>query len=76
MTRLTSASGPSPFAAGCPGSAFDDTHITGQELEPSITVNRANLRNIVAAWKQDVGPRSARADLTAASLDGGRTWDA
>jgi hypothetical protein len=67
-------SGPSPFAGGCPGAAFDDTHITGQELEPSITVNRANERNIVAAWKQDVGPRGMRADLTAASLDGGRTW--
>jgi BNR repeat-like domain len=39
-----------------------------------ITVNRANPRNIVATWKQDVGPNSTRADLVASSLDGGRTW--
>jgi hypothetical protein len=67
-------SGPSPFAAGCPGARFDDTTITGHELEPTIAVNPANPRNIVATWKQDVGPVSSRADLVASSLDGGRTW--
>jgi hypothetical protein len=67
-------SAPSPFVAGCPGAAFDDTNITGHELEPMITVNRANPRNIVATWKQDVGPNSTRADLVASSVDGGRTW--
>jgi hypothetical protein len=67
-------SGPSPFAAGCPGAAFDTTMITGQEVEPSITVNPANPRNIVGTWKQDVGPDSTRSDLVASSLDGGRTW--
>jgi hypothetical protein len=68
------ASGPSPFAAGCPGTAFDATMITGQELEPSITVNPRNPRNIVGTWKQDVGPDSTRSDLIGYSLDGGRTW--
>ena len=67
-------SGPSPFAGGCPGARFDDTNITGHELEPAITVNPANPRNLVAAWKQDVGPVSTRADLVASSLDGGKTW--
>ena len=71
---LRQVSGPSPFAAGCPGTAFDSTMITGQEVEPSITVNPANPRNLVATWKQDVGPDSTRADLVASSLDGGRTW--
>jgi hypothetical protein len=71
---LRVVSGPSPFAAGCPGARFDDTNITGHELEPAITVNPANPRNIVAAWKQDVGPVSTRADLVASSLDGGKTW--
>jgi hypothetical protein len=71
---LRQASGASPFAAGCPGTAFDATMITGQEVEPSITVNPANPRNIVGTWKQDVGPDSTRADLIASSLDGGRTW--
>jgi hypothetical protein len=71
---LRQVSGPSPFAGGCPGVAFDATMITGQELEPSITVNPANPRNLVAAWKQDVGPQSTRSDLVASSRDGGRTW--
>lgn len=71
---LRVVSGPSPFAAGCPGARFDDTNITGHELEPAITVNPANPRNIVATWKQDVGPQSTRSDLAAASLDGGKTW--
>jgi hypothetical protein len=72
--ELRQISGPSPFAAGCPGTAFDATMIAGQELEPSITVNPANPRNIVGAWKQDVGPDSTRADLIGSSRDGGRTW--
>jgi hypothetical protein len=68
-------SGPSPFAGGCPGARFDDQAITGHELEPMITVNPANPRNIVAAWKQDVGTANqTRSDLVASSLDGGKTW--
>jgi len=72
---LRVVSGPSPFAGGCPGARFDDQAITGHELEPMITVNPANPRNIVAAWKQDVGPANqTRSDLVASSLDGGKTW--
>jgi hypothetical protein len=32
-------SGPSPFAAGCPGARLDATAIAGHELETAITVN-------------------------------------
>jgi len=72
---LQAISGPTPFPAGCPGALFDDTNIAGHELEPAITVNPANPRNIVATWKQDVGPFSpGRSDLVASSLDGGKTW--
>src|SRR5438046_1110978 len=74
VKALRLLSGPTPFPAGCPGAAFDSTAIAGQELEPSITVNPANPRNLVAAWIQDVGPSAARTDLTASSLNGGRTW--
>ena len=74
VKRLQAISGPSPFAAGCPGALFDDTNITGHELEPAITVNPANPRNIIATWKQDVGPYSTRSDLVASSQDGGKTW--
>jgi hypothetical protein len=70
---LQVVSGPSPFAAGCPG-AFDDLSITGYELESAITVNPANPRNIVATWKQDAGPVVSRSDLVASSRDGGKTW--
>jgi hypothetical protein len=71
---LKAISGPSPFAAGCPGGFRDETKITGHELEPAITVNPESPRNIVATWKQDVGPFNGRDDLVASSLDGGKTW--
>jgi hypothetical protein len=74
VKRLQAISGPSPFAAGCPGALHDDTNITGHELEPAIAVNPADSRNIIAAWKQDVGPDSTRSDLVASSQDGGKTW--
>jgi hypothetical protein len=74
VKQLRVVSGPSPFAAGCPG-AIDDLAITGHELEPMITVNPANPRNIIATWKQDVGPAlQSRSDLVASSLNGGKTW--
>ena len=73
VKALRVISGPSPFAAGCPGARFDDGAIAGYELEPMVTVNPANPRNLVATWKQDVGaPLASRSDLVAASLDGGR----
>ena len=56
-------SGPSPFAAGCPSARLDASAIAGHELETAVTVNRANPRNIVATWKQDVGPNTTRSDL-------------
>jgi len=74
VKNLQAISGPSPFAAGCPGGFGDETKISGHELEPAVAVNPANPRNIVATWKQDVGPFNGRDDLVASSLDGGRTW--
>jgi BNR repeat-like domain len=73
--NLKAISGPSPFAAGCPGALFDDTNITGYELEPALTVNPKTPRNIIASWKQDAGPVTpGRTDLVASSRDGGKTW--
>ena len=75
VKSLKAISGPSPFAAGCPGALSDDTNITGHELEPAIAVNPADRRNIIAAWKQDVGPfNGTRSDLVSSSQDGGKTW--
>jgi hypothetical protein len=75
VDNLRVISGPSPFAAGCPGAVLDETRIAGAEIEPAITVNPADPRNIVATWQQDVGQGAARSDLIGTSLDGGRTWE-
>src|SRR6266508_373998 len=69
---LQAISGRSPFSAGC-GVALDDTLITGYEFEPTVAVNPANPRNIIAAWQQDRG-KAARSNLVAPSLDGGKNW--
>jgi hypothetical protein len=72
---LRAISRPTPFSGGCPDADFDDAHIAGYETEPSITVNPANPRTIIASWMQDVGPEvAARSDLVASSRDRGRTW--
>src|SRR5712691_3745974 len=70
---LQPISGPSPFAAGCPGAVGDEERIVGDEIEPAITVNPANPRNVIATWQQDLGA-AVRSDLVASSLDGGKTW--
>ena len=70
---LRALSGPSPFPAGCPGAVADAEKVTGGEIEPAITVNPANPRNIVGVWQQDFG-FGARTDLLGASFDGGRRW--
>ena len=73
VKELQAISGPSPFAAGCPGALGDEEKVAGDEIEPAITVNPANPRNIIATWQQDLGA-AARSDLVASSLDGGKTW--
>jgi hypothetical protein len=76
VKRLQAISaGPSLFPAGCPGAFHDAEKPTGLEIEPAITANPANPRNIIATWKQDVSAAfNARDDLVASSLDGGKTW--
>ena len=75
VRNLTAASGPSPFAAGCPGGFHDELKTTGLVVEPAIAVNPNNPRNLIASWKQDISPvYNARDDLVASSLDGGKTW--
>ena len=72
VKTLTAASGPSPFAAGCPGAYHDEAKVTGLVIEPAITVNPRNPRNLVATWKQDVSALfNARDDVVASSFDAG-----
>ncbi len=75
VQRPQAISAPSPFAGGCPGAQLDETRIAGAEIEPAITVNPADPRNIVATWQQDVARGVARSDLIGTSRDGGRTWE-
>jgi hypothetical protein len=72
--RVEVLSGPSPFAAGCPGRRLDEAAITGAEVEPAIAVDPSDRRRVVATWQQDIGTPAARSDLVARSDDGGRTW--
>src|SRR5262245_21636638 len=71
---LKAISGPSPVPGGCPGALLDETHIAGAEIEPAVTVNPANPRNIIATWQQDLG-FAARSDVIGTSRDGGKTWE-
>jgi len=75
VKALTTVSGPSPFAAGCPGGFNDALKITGLVVEPAIAVNPRNPRNLIATWKQDISPEfNARDAVVASSFDGGKTW--
>ncbi|MGW5194991.1 sialidase family protein [Kribbella sp. NPDC004138] len=75
VKTLTTVSGPTPFAAGCPGAFHDELKIPGLVVEPAIAVNPRNPRNLIATWKQDISPEfNARDDLVASSFDGGKTW--
>jgi hypothetical protein len=65
----------SPFAAGCDGVAVVGTLYTNAEVEPSLAINPANPQNVVAAWQQDRwSSGGARGIVSAASMDGGKTW--
>jgi hypothetical protein len=73
VSLLRPVSGGSPFPHGCPGALGDSDHLPGSEIEPMITVNPADARNVVATWQQDLGV-AGRADLVAVTHNGGRAW--
>ncbi len=70
-------SGLSPFAsctadnvAGQPGTNYPDS-----EIEPWISVNPANSKNLIAGWQQDRwSDGGARGLVSGVSIDGGVTW--
>jgi hypothetical protein len=69
------ASAPSPMEAACTGGASAGTLYTNAEVEPYVAVNPANANHLVGAWQQDRwSGGAARAVMTAASFDAGRTW--
>jgi BNR repeat-like domain len=69
------ASAPSPMDANCTGGAAAGTLYLNAEVEPFVAVNPSNANHLVGAWQQDRwSGGAARAVMTAASFDGGRSW--
>src|SRR6266516_2911781 len=67
-------SGPSPYA-GCSTAGQPGTNYLNAEVEPSVSVNPANPKNIVGVWQQDRWSNGGAQGLVAGfSSDGGTTW--
>jgi len=68
-------SAPSPFAAGCSGSASNGALYVNAEVEPYVAVDPTNANHLVGVWQQDRwSAGGARGLLSAASFDGGKSW--
>lgn len=74
---LVSVSGASPFAPGCGREVACGMVYVGSEVEPFVSINPANPRNLVGTWQQDRWSNGGAQGLLAAfSTDGGQTWAA
>ncbi len=72
LTRIT---GPSPFAAGCNGAPQTGTLYRNAEVEPWVSSNPADRRNLIAVWQQDRWSNGgAQGLLTGVSFDRGDSW--
>jgi hypothetical protein len=72
LSRIT---GPSPFAPGCNGTAQTGTLFRNAEVEPWVSSNPAERRNLVAVWQQDRWSNGgAQGLLTGVSFDRGDSW--
>jgi hypothetical protein len=72
---LDRVSGPSPFAPGCNGAPQVGTLYPNAEVEPFVSANPANRRNLVAVYQQDRWSNGgAQGLLTAFSFDRGDSW--
>jgi BNR repeat-like domain len=69
------ASAPSPMDPNCTGGSSAGTLYANAEVEPYVAVNPGNANHLIGAWQQDRwSGGAARAVMTGASFDGGRTW--
>ena len=72
LARITD---PSPFAANCNGATQTGTLYRNAEVEPWVSANPAERRNLVAVWQQDRWSNGgAQGNLTGISFDRGETW--
>jgi hypothetical protein len=72
---LERISGPSPFAANCNGAPQVGTLYRNAEVEPWVSANPRNSRNLLAVWQQDrFSTGGANGLLTGVSFDRGDSW--
>ena len=71
---LERISGPSPFPANC-SAGQEGTLYTNAEVEPWVTANPRNSRNLIAVWQQDRWSNGgSQGNLTGVSFDRGESW--
>jgi hypothetical protein len=64
----------SPFSAGCDGGQAGFAY-TNAEVEPMVAVDPTDPNRLIGVWQQDRWSNGgARGNMTAVSIDGGRTW--
>ena len=74
-SSLSRLSGPSPFALNCNRAPQVGTLYRNAEVEPWVSWNPANRRNLVAVYQQDRWSNGgAQGNLTAVSFDRGESW--
>jgi hypothetical protein len=72
---LSQITGPSPFAPGCNGAPQTGTVYPNAEVEPWVSANPSQRRNLIAVWQQDRWSNGgAQGNLTGVSFDRGETW--
>lgn len=73
---LERVSGESPFAADCNGAPQTGELFRNAEVEPWVTSNPDQPRNLVAVWQQDRWSNGgAQGNLTGVSFDRGDSWE-
>jgi hypothetical protein len=73
-SSLVVVSGPSPYA-GCSIAGQPGTNYLNAEVEPWVSVNPVNPKNIIGVWQQDRWSNGGAQGLVAgSSLNGGKTW--
>jgi hypothetical protein len=75
VAPLKLVSGPSPFTPGCNGAPQSGTGYLNAEVEPWITVNPTNSKNMVGGWQADRWSNGGANSLVAGvTHNGGKTW--
>ncbi len=73
-SSLVRVSGPSPYA-GCSNAGQPGTNYLNAEVEPWVSANPANPKNIIGVWQQDRWSNGGAHGLVAgSSLNGGKSW--